>query len=101
VYANLVISAHFKPISGREDQAAGIIFRVQDQDNYYILRANALEGNTNLYKYVGGRRSILKEGSAKVGQKLCVCAGRCQCCIQVLPALPHKPGPLPSTSGRR
>jgi Domain of Unknown Function (DUF1080) len=66
VYANMVISAHFKPISGREDQAAGIIFRVQDQDNYYILRANALEGNTNLYKYVGGRRSILKEGSAKV-----------------------------------
>jgi hypothetical protein len=55
-----------KPISGRVDQAAGIIFHMQDKDNYYILRANALEGNTNLYKYVGGRRSILKEGSAQV-----------------------------------
>jgi hypothetical protein len=44
---------HFKPISGREDQAAGIIFRVQDKD-YYILRANALEANVNLYQYASG-----------------------------------------------
>ncbi len=66
VYADLVMSAHFKPISGREDQAAGLIFRVQDRDNYYILRANALENNLNLYKYVGGRRLGLKDSSAKV-----------------------------------
>jgi len=28
-----------------EDQAAGLIFHVQDKDNYDILRANALENN--------------------------------------------------------
>jgi hypothetical protein len=33
---------------------------------YYILRTNALKNNVNLYKYVDGRRSGLKDGSAKV-----------------------------------
>jgi hypothetical protein len=66
VYGDLTLTARFKPISGREDQAAGLIFRIQDQDNYYILRANVLEGNVNFYKYVGGRRSVIKESSAKV-----------------------------------
>jgi hypothetical protein len=66
VFADVVLSARFKPISGSQDQAGGLIFRIQDKDNYYILRANALEGNVNLYKYAGGRRSDLKGGSAKV-----------------------------------
>jgi hypothetical protein len=66
VYRDLTITASFKPISGRSDRAAGIIFRVQDKDNYYILRANALEDNVNIYKYVGGWRRGIKEGSAKV-----------------------------------
>ena len=66
VYSDLTMSARFKPISGREDQAAGLIFRIQDKDNYYILRANALENNVNFYKCVGGRRSGLKESSITV-----------------------------------
>src|SRR2546425_13086179 len=67
VYGDVSVTVRFKPISGGEDQAAGIIFRVQDKDNYYyILRANALEGNVNLYLYASGRRSGIKEGSAKV-----------------------------------
>jgi hypothetical protein len=65
-YGDLVLSTRFKPISGREDQAAGLIFRIQDKDNYYILRANALEGNVNFYKYAAGRRSPLKEATASV-----------------------------------
>ena len=66
IYTDLAMSTRFKPISGHEDQAAGLIFRVQDKDNYYILRANALENNVNFYKYASGRRSPLKEGSARV-----------------------------------
>jgi hypothetical protein len=66
MYTDLVLSARFKPLAGKEDQAAGLIFRVQDADNYYILRANALEGNVNLYKYARGQRSGLKEGAATV-----------------------------------
>lgn len=68
VYGDITVTMRFKPISGKVDQAAGIISRVQDKDNYYIIRANALESNVNLYKYAGGRRSGIKDGGAKVAQ---------------------------------
>ncbi len=66
VYTDATIEARFKPISGREDQAAGIIFRIQDKNNYYIVRANALESNVNIYKYVRGRRIFIKGTNANV-----------------------------------
>jgi hypothetical protein len=66
VHTDAVLTTRFKPISGAVDQAAGLLFRIQDADNYYILRANALENNVNFYRYVGGRRSLIKEGSAVV-----------------------------------
>jgi hypothetical protein len=65
-YSDVIVSVRFKAISGNEDRAAGIIFRVQDRDNFYIVRANALENNLNIYKYVDGRRIVIKEGSVKV-----------------------------------
>src|SRR5262249_19310400 len=65
VYGDLVASVRFKPVSGRDDQAAGIIFRVQDGSNYYILRANALENNVNFYIYASGKRSSLNGASPK------------------------------------
>jgi hypothetical protein len=64
--SDAVVTISFKPISGRADRAAGILFRVLDRDNYYILRANALEDNVNIYKYTGGRRIDIKDGAAKV-----------------------------------
>ena len=51
--------AKFKPVSGKEDQAGGLIFRVKDANNYYVVRANALEDNVVLYKTVDGKRSSL------------------------------------------
>lgn len=51
------ISVRFKPISGRIDQGAGIVWRYKD--NYYIVRANALEGNVVLYKVQNGKRTDL------------------------------------------
>lgn len=68
VYGDLTVTMRFKPISGKVDQAAGIVARVQDMSNYYIIRANVLETNVNLYKYAGGRRSGIKDGPAKVAQ---------------------------------
>src|SRR5881296_3599272 len=53
------VEVKFKPISGREDQAGGVVWRAKDSDNYYIARANALEGNVVLYKTVNGKRSSL------------------------------------------
>ena len=50
----------FKPVSGERDQAAGIVWRYKDPDNYYIVRANALEDNVVLYKVEGGKRISLE-----------------------------------------
>jgi hypothetical protein len=54
------LSVRFKAISGRVDQAAGLVWRCRDPDNYYIVRANALEENVVLYKVEDGKRSDLK-----------------------------------------
>lgn len=50
------VSVRFKPVSGRVDQAAGLVWRYRDPRNYYIVRANALENNVVLYKVENGQR---------------------------------------------
>jgi hypothetical protein len=57
--ANVDLSVRFKPVSGRVDQAAGLVWRFQNEDNYYIVRANALENNVVLYKVEKGSRTDL------------------------------------------
>ena len=57
--ADVDLSVRFKPVSGRVDQAAGLVWRFQNEDNYYIVRANALENNVVLYKVENGKRTDL------------------------------------------
>jgi hypothetical protein len=57
--ADVDLSVRFKPVSGQVDQAAGLVWRYRDQDNYYIVRANALENNVVLYKVESGKRTDL------------------------------------------
>ena len=54
------VSVKFKPLKGEEDQAAGIVLRYSDNNNYYVVRANALEGNVVFYKVENGKRKDLK-----------------------------------------
>jgi hypothetical protein len=54
-----LVEVKFKPVSGKEDQAGGVIWRAKDADNYYICRANALEDNVVLYKTENGKRKSL------------------------------------------
>jgi len=56
-YTDLDVSMKFKPISGHEDASGGIVFRFND-GKYYVVRANALEGNFRLYYYDRGRRQL-------------------------------------------
>jgi hypothetical protein len=57
------VSVAFKTVSGTVDQAAGIVWRYQDANNYYIVRANTLESNVVLYKVENGvRLSIAPKG---------------------------------------
>jgi hypothetical protein len=66
VGADLAIEVRFKLLGGNVDRAAGIAFRIRDQGNYYVVRANGLESNANLYKFVDGRRSMIREARAEV-----------------------------------
>jgi hypothetical protein len=54
------VSVRFRPVSGEVDQAAGLVWRYRDEDNYYVVRANALENNVVLYKTQDGVRTDLK-----------------------------------------
>jgi len=63
---NVDVSVRFKAVSGRTDQAAGLIVRLKDSGNYYVVRANALEDNVNLYKVVNGSRREIMGKSVKV-----------------------------------
>ena len=60
------IEVKFKPISGKEDQAGGVIWRAKDADNYYIARANALEDNVCIYHTLNGKRTEKKRVQRKV-----------------------------------
>lgn len=76
--ADVDLSVRFRPVSGRVDQAAGLVWRYQDEDNYYIVRANALEDNVVLYKVENGKRTdlpLIGEGRT-YGKKAEVPAGQ-------------------------
>jgi hypothetical protein len=60
------VEVKFKPISGKEDQAGGLIWRAKDSNNYYITRANALENNVTIYHTINGRRTEKKRTNTKV-----------------------------------
>src|SRR5690349_5024401 len=63
---NGFVEVKFKPISGKEDQAGGVLWRAKDSNNYYIARANALEDNVTIYHTINGRRSEKKRAGMKV-----------------------------------
>ncbi|HKW78002.1 MAG TPA: hypothetical protein VJQ09_02815, partial [Candidatus Limnocylindria bacterium] len=65
-HKDMRVTAQVKPISGRTDQAAGVLLRVRDAKNYYIVRANALEGSVVVFKYVNGSRSEVRSGAVNV-----------------------------------
>ena len=57
--ADVDLSVRFRPVSGQIDRAAGLVWRYENEDNYYIVRANALENNVVLYKVQDGTRTDL------------------------------------------
>jgi hypothetical protein len=64
------VEVKFKPISGKEDQAGGVVWRLKDANNYYIARANALENNVTIYHTINGRRTEKKRTSMKVASNV-------------------------------
>jgi len=64
--ADIDVSVKFKPVAGKVDRAAGIALRLSDANNYYVVRANALEDNVRLYKVVKGQRLQFAGANLKV-----------------------------------
>ena len=60
------VEVKFKPLTGRSDQAGGVMWRWRDGNNYYVARANALENNVSLYYTENGRRKTIKYVDAPV-----------------------------------
>ena len=60
------VEVRFKPVSGKEDQAGGIVWRWKDGDNYYIARANAREKNVSRYHMTNGSRRTIQYVDAPV-----------------------------------
>ena len=54
------VEVKFKAVSGKEDQAGGVVWQAKDADNYYIARANALEDNVTIYHTIKGKRVSFK-----------------------------------------
>lgn len=61
-----LVEVRFKPVSGRSDQAGGLVWRWKDGNNYYVARANALEDNVSLYYTENGSRKTIKYVDAPV-----------------------------------
>lgn len=57
-YGDFTLTTKFKIVSGATEQMAGLAFRIQDEKNYYVLRASALGNNLRFYKFVDGKRSL-------------------------------------------
>jgi len=63
---DLRLSVKCKPVSGKVDQGCGLVFRLKDADNYYVVRANALEDNVRLYHVVKGKRREIAGWNGRV-----------------------------------
>jgi hypothetical protein len=63
---DLEVLVRFKPVAGTVDQAGGIAVRLLTPDDYYVVRANALEDNVRFYRVVKGQREQLAGAAVKV-----------------------------------
>jgi hypothetical protein len=65
-FSDVDVSIRFKPVSGEMDASGGLVFRAQDEGNYYIVRANSLEDNFRLYTFTDGNRSKIASTAVPV-----------------------------------
>jgi hypothetical protein len=65
---NVEATVRFKPVDGKIDQAGGIAVRLATPDDYYVVRANALEDNVRFYRVVKGNRQQIEGANIKVAK---------------------------------
>lgn len=55
-FGDFTFTTRFKTVSGEAEQMAGVVFRFQDEKNYYVVRASSLGNTFRFYKVVNGER---------------------------------------------
>jgi hypothetical protein len=58
-FGDFTFTTQFKTVRGRKEQMAGIAFRIQNETNYYLVRASSLGNTFKFYKVVNGQRGEL------------------------------------------
>ena len=55
-FDDFVLSTRFKLVEGVSEQMAGVVFRWQDEKNFYVVRASGLGSNIRFYSVLNGQR---------------------------------------------
>jgi len=58
-YSDFTLTTKFKIVSGVTEQMAGIAFRLQDEKNFYVVRASAMGKNIRFYRVLNGQRGTI------------------------------------------
>ena len=67
-FMDFTLTTRFKMVSGVAEQMAGVAFRIQDEKNFYVVRASARSNNFRFYKVANGERGNLIGPEIKVPQ---------------------------------
>lgn len=59
------VSVKLRGNTGEEDQGGGLMWRVKDENNYYVCRINPLENNYRVYKVVDGKRKQIQSANCE------------------------------------
>ncbi len=68
-YKDLEVELKVKAVSGKQDQGGGPMWRVQDENNYYVARWNPLEDNFRVYYVKNGKRRQIASAKVKADPK--------------------------------
>jgi len=66
VARDLDATLRFKAVGGSHSRAAGLVLRAQSANDYYVIRADALEGSVRLYRMMRGRRAQIAAKDVEV-----------------------------------
>lgn len=93
------VEVRVKPVSGKEDASGGLLVLAQDTENYYLCRANALEGNFRLYAVQANRRVTLESADIAApamgtwhSLRISRLGGLLECALDGNILLTHRPG---------
>jgi hypothetical protein len=58
-FGDFSLTTKFKTVEGKVERMAGLAFRIQNETNYYVLRASSLGNTFRFYKVVNGQRGAI------------------------------------------